>query len=138
MILLLASLAYSAIVLLSLFFLQGGALGLASAGPGMNAQAVLTVSAVVVPLTSFVKWAGLPDKRGPLAVIILSLLGTAFWAWTKGDFARATAFDYFAGFVAVMLSAAGVFGFTRAAPEAVSSFSKPPDTGAGNNPTLKS
>jgi hypothetical protein len=104
-------------------------------GGGMPAQAVLTVSGVVVSLTQFAKWGGVPDRRGPLVVIGLSLLGTVFWAWSGGAVSRSTSFDVFAGFVAVMLSAAGVFGFTRAAPQAVSSFSPPPHSGAGNNPT---
>lgn len=103
----------------------------------MDAQSILVVSGAVVILTQIIKWAGLPDKRGPLAVLATSALGTGLWGWSKGDFARATAFQYFAGWLSVALNAAGVFGFTRAMPEAVSNFTPPPGSGAGSSPTIK-
>lgn len=102
----------------------------------MDAGAIITVSAAVVALTQICKWGFLKDKQGPLAVLILSLLGVAMWAWSKGDFQRASVFDYFAGFVAVALNAAGVFGFTRAAAGAVTSASPPPSGGAGGSSTV--
>jgi hypothetical protein len=37
----------------------------------MDGQAILTVSAAVVALTQIVKWGGIPDKWGPVAVILL-------------------------------------------------------------------
>lgn len=85
----------------------------------MDAQAILTVSAAVVALVQLVKWAGLPDSKGPLGVLVCSLLGVAFWAWAEDDFSRTVAFGYFAGWIAVMTSAAGVFGFTRSAGDAL-------------------
>jgi hypothetical protein len=105
--------------------------------PGaMDAKAVLVISGAVVLLVQLVKWGGLPDSRGPWAVLACSLLGVLFWGWSRGDMARATAFDYFAGFVSVAAAAAGVFGFTRAMPQAVTATSEPP-SGAGSNPTAK-
>lgn len=103
----------------------------------MSAQDVITVSAAVVAIVQFVKWAGVPDGKGPLAVLVLSLLGVGFWAFSQGNFARATSFDYFAGYIAVVTSAAGVFGFTRAANTAVTG-TRPtqPATGAGASPTV--
>jgi hypothetical protein len=80
----------------------------------MNGEAIVSVSAAVVALTQLAKWAGLDDSKGPLAVLVCSVLGVAFWAWSSGDATRATAFGYFAGCIAVMTSAAGVYGFTRA------------------------
>lgn len=103
----------------------------------MDGQAIITVSAAVVALTQLIKWAGLPDKKGPFAVLVLALVGVAFWAWTQGDFSRATAFGYFAGWIAVATSAAGVYGFTRAAASAVVSAMPPPEGGAGSSPTQK-
>lgn len=79
----------------------------------MDAQAILTVSAAVVALVQLAKWAGVDDSKGPLAVLVCSLIGVVFWGWADGTFARTVAFDYFAGWIAVMTSAAGVFGFTR-------------------------
>ena len=79
----------------------------------MDAQAILTVSAAVVALVQLAKWAGVDDSKGPMAVLMCSLFGVAFWGWASGTFIRTVAFDYFAGWIAVMTSAAGVFGFTR-------------------------
>lgn len=80
----------------------------------MDGQAIVTVSAAVVALVQLAKWAGLDDSKGPLGVLVLSLLGVAFWGWSQNDFTRETGFTYFAGWIAVMTSAAGVYGFTRA------------------------
>ena len=82
----------------------------------MNGEAIMSVSAAVVALVQLVKWGGLPDSYGPLGVLVLSALGTAFWGWTVGDFQRATAFGYFAGWISVATSAAGVFSNCRNAP----------------------
>jgi hypothetical protein len=103
----------------------------------MNGEAIMSTSAAVVALVQLVKWSGLPDKYGPVAVLAFSLLGTAFWGWTAGDITRASSFGYFAGWIAVATSAAGVFGFTRATTTAVTNMTAPPASGAGSNPTQK-
>ena len=86
----------------------------------MNAEAIVAVSAAVVALTQLVKWSGVDDKHGAWAVLILSLLGTVFWGWSNEAMTRRTAFEFFAGWITVATSAAGIFGFTRSIPEAVS------------------
>lgn len=91
----------------------------------MSAQDAVTVSAAVMILVQFVKWQGLPDRRGPLAVLVISLLGVALWAYTKGNFTRETTFDYFMGWLSVSLSAAGIFGFSRASGSALSRMKEP-------------
>lgn len=83
----------------------------------MNGEAIISVSAAVVALVSLVKWAGVPDSKAPIAVLLCSVLGVLFWGWSQGDLTRASAFTYFAGWIAVMTSAAGVFGFTRSTGE---------------------
>ncbi len=103
----------------------------------MTGEAIISISAAVVALTQLIKWAGLKDTYGPLAVLVLSLVGVLFWGWSVGTFVRAQAFGYFAGWIAVSTSAAGVFGFTRAGSEAVSRLKPPPSGGAGGSPTLK-
>jgi hypothetical protein len=103
----------------------------------MNGEAIVSISAAVVALTQLVKWAGLKDNYGPLAVMVLSLIGTIFWSWSVGTFVRTEAFSYFSGWIAVTTSAAGVFGFTRAANTAVSSMKAPPTDGAGSSYTEK-
>jgi hypothetical protein len=100
----------------------------------MDAQAIITVSAAVVALTQLFKWGFIPDKYGPISVVALSAAGVAFWAWSSGDFSKANSFGYFAGWIAIATSAAGVFGFTRAGSEAVTKATGPP-AGAGANPT---
>lgn len=103
----------------------------------MSGEAVISVSAAVVALTQLLKWAGLKDSLGPLAVLVLALFGVALWGWSVGDITRASAFSYFAGWIAVSTSAAGIFGFTRASSEAVAKLTAPPSGGAGANPTIK-
>ena len=103
----------------------------------MDGEAVMSVSAAVVTLTQLLKFAGLPDNKGPLAVLGLSAFGVAFWGWSTGTFERTVAFEYFAGWIAVATSAAGIFGFTRAATSAVTSAKAPPSGGAGSNVTEK-
>jgi hypothetical protein len=100
----------------------------------MDAQAVITVSAAVVALTQLGKWGFVPDRYGPISVVCLSAIGVAFWAWSSGDFSRANSFGYFAGWIAIATSAAGVFGFTRAGSEAITKTSGPP-AGAGGSAT---
>lgn len=103
----------------------------------MDAEAILTVASVVVALTQLVKWAGMPDRLGPWVVLALSAFGVVFWGWSRGSFESTQAFGYFAGWINVALAAAGTFGFTRAAPGAVTSAKSPPAGGAGANPVEK-
>ncbi len=103
----------------------------------MDGGAIITVSAAVVALTQLVKWAGLPDKLGPVSVLLLALLGVVFYGYSVGTFSRMHAFEYFAAWIAVATSAAGVFGFTRAAGTAVTAAKAPPTDGAGSSVTLK-
>lgn len=116
-------------------FAQGEISTAVTSSGGMSGQAILTVSASVVALTQLLKWSkAISDQRGPLAVLVLALLGVAFWGWATGDISRASAFGYFAGWISVATSAAGVYGFTRSGPESVTATSTPP-TGAGASPT---
>ncbi len=103
----------------------------------MDAQAVIVVSGSVVALTQLVKWSGMPDKYGPIAVLVLALAGTAFWGWSQGNFTRESSFLYFAGWISVATSAAGIFGFTRASRDAVAGTSRGSgSSGAGNSTTV--
>lgn len=104
----------------------------------MNAEAIAAISTAVVALVQLVKWAGVRDNYGPIAVMIMSLFGTMFWGWSQNDISRANAFGYFAGWIVITTSAAGVYGFTRASSEAVSRMTPPPGGGAGSDPTVKS
>lgn len=97
----------------------------------MSPEAIITVSAAVVALVQLAKWAGLPNHWGPLAVLALAALGVAVWAWSQERLpGRADTFGYFSGWIVVATSAAGVFGFTRAASSAVTASKAPPGGGA--------
>lgn len=104
----------------------------------MTAESIITVSASVVALVQLVKWGGLPDRAGPLAVLALALAGVLFWIWSQGPFVRVDAFGYFAAWVAIATSASGVYGFSRASGEALTRLTPPPSEGAGSEPTVES
>lgn len=95
----------------------------------MTAEAIATIAAAVVALTQLAKWGGIPDKSGPVAVLLLSALGVAFWGYsTEPTWDRNILFTYFSAWIVVATSAAGVYGFTRAAGAAVTSAKpEPPD-----------
>ena len=80
----------------------------------MQGVPILTVSAVVVALAQLVRWAGLPERWAPIVVAVLAAVGVGLWAIAAGPPTASAAFDYFAAWVTVTTSAAGVFGFTRA------------------------
>lgn len=103
----------------------------------MDGGAIVSVSAAVVAVTQLAKWAGLNDKLGPIAVMLLAALGVTVWGYSEGTFERTQIFEYFTGWIAVATSAAGVFGFTRAGSSAVTSIKEPPKGGAGGSPTMK-
>ncbi len=103
---------------------------------GLTGQAIITISAAVVALTQLVKWLGISDKLGALAVLALSAVGVGLWVFSQNAYSQAAIFDIFAGWIAVATSAAGVFGFTRAASSAVISAKPPPSGGAGTSPTV--
>ena len=101
----------------------------------MSAEAIVSVSALVVTLVQLAKWARMPEEYGPAAVLGLSLLGVAAQVFGSSEWPpdRLDTMPFLAGWVAVATSAAGVFGFTRAAAGAVTRAMPPPD-GAGGTP----
>lgn len=103
----------------------------------MNGEAIVTVSAAVVALVQLVKWMGLRDAWGPVAVLGFSALGVAMWLFSQPAWppARVDVWVIFAGWIAVATSAAGIFGFTRAAAGAVTNVASPPGGTAGSNRT---
>lgn len=98
----------------------------------MNAEAIVSVSALVVALVQLAKWARMPEEYGPAAVLGLSLLGVAAQVFGSTDWPpdRLDTMPILTGWAAVATSAAGVFGFTRAAVGAVTR-ATPPPPGAG-------
>lgn len=104
----------------------------------MDGEAIITVSAAVVALTQLLKWALIPDRYGPVAVLGLAVVGVVLWGWAEGTFERAKAFEYFAAWITVATSAAGIFGFTRAAAEGIVRASPPSSGAAGSDTTTGS
>jgi hypothetical protein len=103
----------------------------------MTGEAIITVSAAVVTAVQFAKWSGINDKHGPLAVLVFSALGVGLWAFSVGTIARTEVFSYFAGWIAIATSAAGVYGFSRASASALIKAMPPPNSGAGSEATMK-
>lgn len=104
----------------------------------MNGEAILVVSGVIVAFTQFAKWAGVPDRYGPVLVLALSALGVALWALSSDpEFTRQDIWPYFAGFGSVAFAASGIYGFSRAVlPADLTRVQKPPE-GAAQAPTGK-
>lgn len=103
----------------------------------MTAEAIVAVSAAVVAFVQLIKWAGMKDSYGPIVVIGFSGVGVVIWLISQATFPpmRTDTWDIFAGWIAVALSAAGVFGFTRAGAAAVTRAVTPPADGAGSSTT---
>jgi hypothetical protein len=95
----------------------------------MNAQAIMTVAGAVVILTQIIKGMGLPNQRAPIVVLGLSALGVVFWGISAGNFDKSQLFGYFAGWISVAFSAAGVWGYVRSTPAALTSGKTSDDSG---------
>lgn len=81
----------------------------------MTPEAIITISATVVALTQFAKWAGVPNKWGPGVVMLLALVGLLFWAVSQPNYVtRLDLWSYFAAWALIATSAAGIFGFVKA------------------------
>lgn len=86
----------------------------------MNAEAIITVSALVVALSTLIKWAAPGDSisgvRALLLVFLLSGLGVGAWVFSLATTVdRTWTFGILSAWAAVATSAAGVFGFASAA-----------------------
>jgi hypothetical protein len=103
----------------------------------MDANAISVIAAAVTALVQVVKWQGLPDRWGPVVVLVFAAIGVGVWVYAQGAFVRTDAFAYFSAWVTVALSSAGVFGFTRAAASSVTRATPPPAGGAGSSSTTE-
>lgn len=94
----------------------------------MTAEEIVSVSALVVALVQLSKWARMPEEYGPAAVLGFSLLGVAAQVFGGDQWPpdRLDTMPILTGWAAVATSAAGVFGFTRAAVGAVTRATPPP------------
>jgi hypothetical protein len=76
----------------------------------MDATAIVTVGTAVSAAVELFKRAGLLPSKYALAVVVaVALLFVALWAWTSGDFSRATAFGYVTGWIAIATTSVGVY-----------------------------
>lgn len=93
----------------------------------MSSEGTIAIAAAVVALVQLGKWAGLRDAWAPLAVILLSVAGVLVWLVSGESWppTRTDVWPILTGIIAVTLSAAGTFGFTRASVSAVTSLSAP-------------
>lgn len=105
----------------------------------MDAEAIATVSVAVTALTQMLKWGNIvPDRKGPLAVMGLAMLGVLLWAVSnEPTVTRTLIWPYFVGWIMVSTSAAGIFGFVRAVqPDTLTKTDRPP-LGVAQEPTGK-
>ena len=86
----------------------------------MEAQDSITIGAATVALAQLVKWAlgqwrgARAQGYGPLVVLAVSALGVGLWALSRpAPPTRPDLWTYFAGWIAVATSAAGIYGFAR-------------------------
>lgn len=94
----------------------------------MNSEDIAIVAAAVVALTQLLKWIGLvrsDSALAPLAVLVLAALGVVLWGVSNEvELTRRMIWPYFSAWIVVGTSAAGVYGFTRESPAAVTSLRK--------------
>lgn len=80
----------------------------------MTPEQIALIAIPVVALTQMVKRSGyLPDRSGPVVVLLLSVIAVLLFGWSEGNLSRVNAFSIFTGLVMVMVSAAGVYGLSR-------------------------
>lgn len=81
----------------------------------MDTSDSLMVAGTVVLLTEVIKFSKhVPDSAGVYVVMLLSLASVFLWAWSgEGILVRTNAFGLFTGWVTVVATAAGVYGFVR-------------------------
>lgn len=98
----------------------------------MNAEAVGAIGIAVTLLTQLAKFAFLPDRAGPLAVLFFAALGVALYGWSNDPnfAARTTVWSYFVGWLTTAATAAGIYGFSRATAATVATVTRatPPPT----------
>lgn len=107
----------------------------------MDATAVLAVSGSIVMLLQVFKAGGVTGRWALIVAAVCSAIGVALWGYSAGTFARATTWDFAAGWIAVFTSAAGVFGVVNGGAEAVTAMKGAPSailksltsTGDGRN-----
>lgn len=99
----------------------------------MNAESIGVIGVAVVLLTQLIKFMNLiPDRYGPIAVLGWAALGVFLYGFSNDpDFGtRHAAWVYFTAWLTTAATAAGIFGFSRAAADVVAKATAPP-SGAG-------
>lgn len=67
-------------------------------------------------LAKFAVQSGLRGIVASAFTVIITLSSVAVWAWSHGDFSRATAWDYYAGTASILVTAAGAFHLIENTP----------------------
>jgi hypothetical protein len=98
----------------------------------LGAEEVLTIGGVVTVLTQIIKWGmpSLPDSAGLLIVFVCAAIGVGLWGVSnEPTWAYSLVWPYFAAWVTVAATAAGIFGFVRAASAYQVTRTSPPPSG---------
>lgn len=85
----------------------------------MDATAILIVGGVVGTIAKFLVGAGVRGVWASIMTVIVSIVTTGLWAFSKNNLTRETSFEYFAGLASVVLIAAGAFHVIENAPSAM-------------------
>lgn len=83
----------------------------------MDGHAILTIGGVVGVLCKFAYKGGLSGRWSTIFVLLSTTLATAVWGYSNNNFVRETAFEYFAGWASILLTAAGTFHAIEEAPK---------------------
>jgi hypothetical protein len=95
----------------------------------IGAAEIVAISAAVTTFVQFLKWAGLGGRFAPIACLLTAALAVSLYALSTGvAFSTTQLWTYFTATGAVALSAAGIFGFTKAAGEGIANAAGPPDS----------
>lgn len=81
----------------------------------MDSNLILAGGAALVPLVQFLKWAKMPSSWAPASLGVLSLVVTALLIYQSGGVVQEKALSYFSGWVTIMLTASGGYGFASVA-----------------------
>lgn len=96
----------------------------------MDAEAVLIIGGVVGTLSKVAFQGGVSGRWATLAALVIATVCVAVWGYSHGDFTRENTWGYFAGWAAVLATAAGFFHGIEEVPK-TATFQKMTGTGDG-------
>lgn len=85
------------------------------ADTGVALQVAAAITPPLIAITQIAKWAGMPSKFAPLAVVTFAALICAIWAYSEGPPSfGAMLFQYLVATLAATVQALGLYAFVTA------------------------